>query len=1037
MPKPDERALLALVMIVKNEAQSIRATIESVRDVVDHYTILDTGSTDETISIIQSAFGGVPGMVHQGQFTDYSTTRNLALGLAEDEAQFCLMLSGDETLRDAGELRAWLEERAAGGDGGYFCKVILGDDHFASTRISRSGARWRYTGVTHEAMTGPKGESPSETAPATIFHDVSRRSLPEQRRRWIRDVALLRQQVEDDPRDARATFYLAQSYECLGEHETALRWYELRFRLPGWEGESYECLWRIARVLGFLDRPWAERQEAYLQAYDYAPHRAEPLIELGRLFLERSQPHRAYLVLIRACQIAFPEHELAFVQAHLYKERWVLCARAALEAGHEMHAHAVAKTGTMLHSDDQDLIERLSEYLPLEGGADIDALRERLGETKVVVSLSTIPSRVNLLLRTLRTIEAQRLAPDEIILCLPHFSEREQAPYEVPEGLSDLVRVVRCEDYGPGTKLLGALSAGLPDDTIIVTIDDDIDYEEHVLEKLVESALAHPDAAIGFSGWNVERLLYENEFELAYEEKGGIPLGERRVNILEGYRGVAYRRSFFAAGIESLYELSHDAFFVDDVWISGYLAQRGVPKIVRRFGPGRLTEYQTWHQVWRQHGLEHDSNPLHLLTGFRRMNRKTALAFELGAPGIWRREVIPSFSETTLTMEQQLQRERPLRYMQVAARLIGDPPKTVIEVGSIRYALEHDLLDTDHACCNDGHSTYVWANHRHRIYTVDVDQTNTELVRRELPFVRAFTGDGIEFLRDFAEEIDLLFLDAWDVIEGEPYAERHLEAFEAARPKLASKHLVVIDDTDIADGGKGRLLVPHLQRLGYHLLAKGRQTIMSNYPIDPTEVERVFADCYRGPWQGISGPGSAPEYTALYREYLQKFMADHQVENVLDLGCGDWSFSQMVEWPASYVGVDVVRHVVLENQRRFRQPNLTFLHADAMDFPFDAPLDDLNAPDLLILKDVMQHWPNDEVKAFLDRLELLRRNHPDRAPRFALFVNCITGASGLNGDIGTGGFRPLDLNAKPFDAGLERVLDFHTKAVMLWRRDPA
>ena len=52
-------------MIVKNEASSIVQTIESVKEWVDRYCILDTGSTDNTIQLIESSFKSVPGKVVQ------------------------------------------------------------------------------------------------------------------------------------------------------------------------------------------------------------------------------------------------------------------------------------------------------------------------------------------------------------------------------------------------------------------------------------------------------------------------------------------------------------------------------------------------------------------------------------------------------------------------------------------------------------------------------------------------------------------------------------------------------------------------------------------------------------------------------------------------------------------------------------------------------------------------------------------------------------------------------------------------------------
>ena len=50
-PKTSDRPLLEFVMIVKNEAKSIVETIESVKPWVDRWTILDTGSTDNTVEL--------------------------------------------------------------------------------------------------------------------------------------------------------------------------------------------------------------------------------------------------------------------------------------------------------------------------------------------------------------------------------------------------------------------------------------------------------------------------------------------------------------------------------------------------------------------------------------------------------------------------------------------------------------------------------------------------------------------------------------------------------------------------------------------------------------------------------------------------------------------------------------------------------------------------------------------------------------------------------------------------------------------------
>jgi len=69
-----------------------------------------------------------------------------------------------------------------------------------------------------------------------------------------------------------------------------------------------------------------------------------------------------------------------------------------------------------------------------------------------------------------------------------------------------------------------------------------------VIEKLVAAAVRHPAAAVGFCGWNAGRSLEEGAFDLLYEESRDLP-DPVPANVLEGYRGVAYRRRFFGGGL--------------------------------------------------------------------------------------------------------------------------------------------------------------------------------------------------------------------------------------------------------------------------------------------------------------------------------------------------------------------------------------------------------------------------------------------------------------------------------------------------------
>ena len=176
--------------------------------------------------------------------------------------------------------------------------------------------------------------------------------------------------------------------------------------------------------------------------------------------------------------------------------------------------------------------------------------------------------------------------------------------------------------------------------------------------------------------------------------------------------------------------------------------------------------------------------------------------------------------------------------------------KVMVEIGSTRMELTrsciayHDnsmKLESKDAppCCQDGHSTFFWARSGLEVHTVDIDLRCKEQLENQYKYhVQEpipnnlhihIPADGIEFLKNFDNKIDFLYLDGWD--KGTHlYAESHLEAFLAAQDKLSDTHLISIDDTDFntESGGKDKLLTPHLLENGYTKILWGRQTVFIN-----------------------------------------------------------------------------------------------------------------------------------------------------------------------------------------------------------------
>ena len=78
---PNYVPTICLNMIVKNESKIIKRLFESVLPIIDTYCICDTGSTDNTVELIQEFFDSknIKGSVVFEPFKDFAHNRNFAL----------------------------------------------------------------------------------------------------------------------------------------------------------------------------------------------------------------------------------------------------------------------------------------------------------------------------------------------------------------------------------------------------------------------------------------------------------------------------------------------------------------------------------------------------------------------------------------------------------------------------------------------------------------------------------------------------------------------------------------------------------------------------------------------------------------------------------------------------------------------------------------------------------------------------------------------------------------------------------------------
>ena len=245
----------------------------------------------------------------------------------------------------------------------------------------------------------------------------------------------------------------------------------------------------------------------------------------------------------------------------------------------------------------------------LERVAEIAATKSL--ESGLVVTLTTIPSRIDSLGPTIKSLLRQTARAREIRLCVPAWSKRENCSYDVPAWLRQLpgVTIVSCEDQGPATKFLSTLRAVALDQAVVV-VDDDRVYHPRLLECLATLAAAYPEEVLSAAGWDAPSdrtdrptTLWARLTAAPYVPLRGNQVRRARwVDIVQGVHGYVVRPRFFDLAALSDFSAAPAAVrWVDDVWISAHC------RVAKRVHPLALefTDYQP-----RAHARRYDRTSL-------------------------------------------------------------------------------------------------------------------------------------------------------------------------------------------------------------------------------------------------------------------------------------------------------------------------------------------------------------------------------------------------------------------------------------------
>ncbi len=278
------KAVLAAVLIVRDEARCVARCLDSIRPHVDRMVVLDTGSTDGTPLLAAQSGAEVH---HMPWPNDFSAARNHALERAD--ADWNLVLDADEWIVSGGEqLRRWCRTPRLG----QLC-VHSGMEGAAGAerrnwlpRLLPRGVR--YQGRVHEQPVSPL---PRARIELHVGHDGY--LAGQLTRKRGRNAPLLRRDLQDRPGDPYLLYQLAKDAEIHGDLATACTHYAAALRVT-----PPDANWRHALVvrqlycLGKTDQADAALALADAEMARY-PQSPDLFFVVGNLLHDRAQTDAA------------------------------------------------------------------------------------------------------------------------------------------------------------------------------------------------------------------------------------------------------------------------------------------------------------------------------------------------------------------------------------------------------------------------------------------------------------------------------------------------------------------------------------------------------------------------------------------------------------------------------------------------------------------------------------------------------------------------------------------------------------------------
>ena len=312
---------ICLNMIVKDETAVLPRLFKSIKDYIDYYVIVDTGSTDDTIALIKNELTkmyNISGNVYEREWVNFGANRQHALELAIQDCPTTHVLfldADDEVVVTDSEFYKQLHP-----DVNYNIQFQFRKNEKMSWRVPRLinivRSRWKWEGPLHEYLTHVSGSDRIDTLKGMQVKwsemEGSRSHNHSHESKFMKDAKLLEAALRSDPNDTRNQFYLGRSFFDAGYYEKAIGAYRKRIAMAvdygGWDEEKYYSQLEIARSYVRLNESDDQVIYEFMKAFEIEPRHCNPLYELTEYLRLKGLYAMAYPYAIAGSTIPKPKN---------------------------------------------------------------------------------------------------------------------------------------------------------------------------------------------------------------------------------------------------------------------------------------------------------------------------------------------------------------------------------------------------------------------------------------------------------------------------------------------------------------------------------------------------------------------------------------------------------------------------------------------------------------------------------------------------------------------------------------------------------